>query len=370
MRIFLMLLCFLNLSFALELEKSFEQYQNQLQILSHLDIEDGFITDEHFLATKDEIKAMHSGTLIHSAADFYEFLPQIRKILHEQGLPEEFLYLAIVESGLKMHAASNAKAVGIWQFMPSTARELGLRIDAFVDERRDPFKSSVAAAQYLKGLKDEFGKWYLAILAYNCGNGKLAKAIKQAKSDDLSVLLDPDKKYLPLETRNFIRKILILAFEANNKDFLFSKEASFANYALSTEFSKVEVPSSVSLREFANKAKISYESLKRYNPHFRYDFTPPGNGYYLYIPEAMSASFSQTYEPKKLAKVDTKIPNTQEYRVKAGDTLYSIAKKFKIKIADIRALNKISKSHLSINQKLILPLKESIYAENSKFIRR
>lgn len=370
MRIFLMLMCFLNLSFALELEKSFEQYQNQLQILSHLDIEDGFITNEHFLATKDEIKAMHSGTLIHSAADFYEFIPQIRKILKEEGLPEEFLYLAIVESGLKTHAASNVKAVGVWQFMEPTAKSLGLRVDAYVDERRDPFKSSVAAAQYLKGLKDEFGKWYLAILAYNCGNGKLAKAIKQAKSDDLSVLLDPDKKYLPLETRNFIKKILILAFEANNKDFLFTKESSFANYTFSTEFSKIEVPSSISLKDFAKNAQISYQNLKKYNPHFRYDFTPPGSGYYLYIPTKITANFMQNYKPTQLAKVDTTIPQTQIYKVKAGDTLYSIAKKFKIKIAEIRALNKISKSHLSINQKLILPLKEKAYAQSTKLVRR
>lgn len=361
---------FLQGLFALELGTAPEQHKSQLEVLRNLDIESNFIADINFSLSKDELKALHSKTLIRVSDEYYEFVPMVLRIIKEQDLPDEFLYLAMIESGFKMNARSRVKAVGIWQFMEPTARELGLKIDAYVDERKDPFKSSQAAANYLKGLKQEFGKWYLAILAYNCGSGKLSRAIKQAGSDELSVLLDADKKYLPLETRNFIRKILVLAFEANNKEFLFSQNGAFANYSFVNDFVKIEVPASVSLRELALRSKINYEELKKFNPHFRYDFTPPNSSSYIYIPAQKSASFLQNYEPKALAKVDTRLPHTKIYVVKSGDSLYSIAKKHKITVASIKAYNKLKKNHLSINQKLILPLKENDNAKNTQLVSR
>ena len=181
-----------------------EFYERQMSVLRNLDIDPSFISDLAFVQSQQDLRSKHAPTLIDGIQNFSKVTPMIRKILAQQEVPEEILYLAMVESGLKAHSVSNAKAVGVWQFMQPTARNLGLRIDAYVDERRDPVKSTYAAVHYLKSLKEEFGKWYLALLAYNCGNGKLRQAIKQAGSDDLRVLIDPDKKYLSLETRNFI----------------------------------------------------------------------------------------------------------------------------------------------------------------------
>lgn len=335
-----------------------EYYKNQIEVLRKLDIESNYISDLVFVESKSDIKRVHSKTLSVSSSEFYEFIPAIRKIMKENDLPKEFLYLAIVESGLRTHSTSRTRATGIWQFMERTARSFDLRVDQYVDERRDPFKSTAAAANYLKDLKLEFGKWYLAILAYNCGSGRLRQGIKEAGSDDLAVLLDEEKGYLPRETRSFIKKILTIAFMANNEDFLFDESHALANYALSNEFVKVQVPSSVSLNDLAKIINLSLNELKRYNPHFRYDFTPPDTQYYMYIPLEKRLVFEQNYDPKKLAKVEIKIPKTTIYVVKAGDSLWSIARKHGVSVAQIREYNTIKKNHLSIKQKLVIPLKE------------
>lgn len=347
-----------------------EHYTQQAQILRNLDIEPNYLSDMFFLEFKESSIDMHSKTLVDTMREFYKLTPMIRKILEKEDIPQEFLYLAVVESGLKAHSVSRTKAVGVWQFMKPTAQTLGLRVDPYVDERRDLVKSTYAAIAYLKKLKEQFGKWYLAILAYNCGDGKLRQAIKKAKSDDLKVLLDPEKKYLPLETRIFIRKILTMAFVANNNDFLISEDSSLLNYALFTELKKISVPASVSLKEIAKIARINYSDFKRYNSHFNYDFTPPDKkDYYVYIPLSKSIEFEKEFSKVKLAKVDTTIPHTKIYIVKQGDSLYKIAKKHKISVESIKEYNKIKGNFININQKLVLKIKEK-QNENAKISKK
>ena len=360
------ILLFLVFAFNLVFAYVPEYYEKQAQILRNLDIDPSFMSNLFFVQIKEELESKHSGVLIKSIQEFSKVTPMIRKVLAKENVPEEILYLAMIESGLKTQSVSNAKAVGVWQFMQPTAKNLGLRIDAYVDERLDPVKSTYAAANYLKNLKDEFGKWYLALLAYNCGNGKLRQAINKAGSDDLSVLLDPDKKYLSLETRNSIKKILILAFLAHDKDFLLQKDSSLMNYALSNDFVKVDIPSSVALKDLAQSVNMDLGTLKKYNPQFKHSFTPPGNGYYMYIPLNKVAFFDENFKNAKLEKVDTRIPTTRTYIVKAGDSLYKIAKTYNVSVEDLKEFNKIKKNHLSINQKLIIPIKENKNAKNTK----
>ncbi|MBF7048202.1 transglycosylase SLT domain-containing protein [Campylobacter volucris] len=356
-KIFCLIILFCTHLYALQ--TSPEHYSQQAQILRNLDIEPSYLSDVIFLEFKESSIDMHSKTLVDTMREFYKITPIIRKILEKENIPQEFLYLAIVESGLKTHSVSRTKAVGVWQFMKPTAQTLGLRIDPYVDERKDLIKSTYAAIAYLRQLKEQFGKWYLAILAYNCGDGKLRQAIKMAKSDDLKVLLDPDKKFLPLETRVFIRKILTMAFLANNNDFLISQDSALLNYALSSEVEKILVPASVSLKELAKLAKMPYKEFKRYNSHFNFDFTPPDKkDYYIYVPLGKSSAFKQDLKEVKLAKVDTTIPYTKIYVVKKGDSLYTIARKHNISVETIKEYNKIKGNLININQKLVLKIKE------------
>ena len=150
------LLCFLIcFNFLFAQINTPEFYERQMNVLRNLDINPSFISDLIFVQTQQDIKSKHAQTLIDSMQNFSKVTPMIRKILAQQEVPDEILYLAMVESGLKTHSVSNAKAVGVWQFMQPTARNLGLRIDAYVDERRDPVKSTYAATNYLKELKEE-----------------------------------------------------------------------------------------------------------------------------------------------------------------------------------------------------------------------
>ena len=152
---------------------------------------------------------------------------------------------------------------------------------------------------------------------------------------------------------------------ASDREFLLQKDPSLMNYALSNDFVKVDIPSSVALRDIAKGAGLNLATLKKYNPQFRHSFTPPGKGYYMYIPLNKVAFFEKNFKNVKLEKVDTTIPMTKTYIVKSGDSLYKIAKMHGINAEDIRELNKIRKNHLSINQKLIIPIKEKKNAKNS-----
>ena len=149
----------------------------------------------------------------------YMYIPMVKEQIKKSGVPESFFYLAMIESGFSNHTVSNAKATGMWQFMEQTAKLHGLKVGQYVDERKDPVESTIAATTYLRTLKGQFGKWYLAAMAYNCGDGALRKAIQKAGTDDLVTLLDSEKKYLPAETRNFILKILRAAYIAKDADF-------------------------------------------------------------------------------------------------------------------------------------------------------
>ena len=130
----------------------------------------------------------------------------IYAVLKEQGIPTELYYQAMIESGFATHATSTASAVGIWQFIPGTGRRYGLRIDQYVDERRDPMRATIAAAMYLKDLHNVFQNWYLAMAAYNAGEGRILGAIMRSGTRDFWEMVK--KRSLPSETMNYIPKFL------------------------------------------------------------------------------------------------------------------------------------------------------------------
>lgn len=295
----------------------------------------------------------------------YEFIPILKQMLADEKVPQEFLYLAMAESEFKTRAYSVKKASGIWQIMPNTGRSLGLRIDDFIDERRDPIKSTKAAIKYLKFLHNATGKWYLAAMAYNCGIGRLQKAIKEAGSDDINILLDEDKRYIPAETRNYIRMILSMDIAFNDINSLKDiKKEYFLNRGAALSLTSVSVGAGTSLDSIAKGANITTEELKNYNRHFKYGFTPLTKGNYdVYIPYNKLLTFKQNFKPKKI-NLENYIVT---YRVKKGDSLYGISRKYNTSVASIKSMNNLKKNTISINQKLLIPLSSSYkVANNSK----
>ncbi|WP_458701223.1 LysM peptidoglycan-binding domain-containing protein [Sulfurospirillum sp. 1307] len=327
-------------------------YQEQAKVLKSLDISPTFMTDLVFMKMKDDADRYRTKHFLKVLENGNRFIPVLQNMLHEAGIPEAFLYLAMAESNFVASAYSRARAVGIWQFMPYTARKFGLKIDLYVDERRDPIKSTQAAIKYLKYLHKRFGKWYLAAIAYNCGEGRVDRAIKRAKSDDLRVLLNARKKYIPRESRLYIRKIMMMQYISNSTDFIVGHDASYLmNRGTSHTFTKVYVKSGATLSAIADSIGMSYKELKSYNPHLRYGFTPPtSKKYHIYIPYGKESIFKANYDPKKDSG------RFYVHRIKRGDSLYSIGKRYGVSYKLIKDFNKLHSNILRVNKTLIIPV--------------
>lgn len=337
-------------------------HNKEIAILESFDIEASFLYDPLMNEMKNSNTAIYKDERFFQAMDdAYLFIPAIKSILAKHGVPPEFLFLAMAESQFSTKAYSVKKASGLWQFIPDTARLYGLRIDKYVDERRDFIKSTEAAAKYLCHLHDKFGKWYLAAIAYNCGSGRLSKAIKDANSDDLNVLLDATQKYIPRESRLYIRKIVALAIMGNDEQFLLKSEYEhLLNRANAYSISTVRVPRGESLNRVSKLIGISLEELQKLNRHLNYDFAPPYlQGYDIYIPYIKLSEFKQKYREEKIKNI------YKVHIVQRGDSIYNIGKKYNVSNKMIMDFNSLKSSRLSLNQKLIIPIYDRVSVEKT-----
>ncbi|MBE3021515.1 transglycosylase SLT domain-containing protein [Campylobacter sp. RM13119] len=347
LKIFMIFACAISL-FANTSDRDF--YEAQVKILKELDINPSFIKTSYYTNMKKSIKNSHIKTFTDALKNGYVYIPMIKEHIQNSKVPDSFFYLAMIESGFSNHTVSKAKAAGMWQFMPKTAKMHGLNINEYVDERRDPFASTKAATTYLSTLKKQFGKWYLAAMAYNCGDGCLSKAIKAAGTDDLATLIDPQKKYLPPETRQFVIKILRAAYIARETNFLLSKDSSLLNPKGGLKLVQVTVPGGTNLMHVGDGIGLSLKKMKTNNPHLKYVFTEPNlKNTYVYIPENKKEIFSQNFKPLTGKK------DFFAYTVKRGDTLLAIAKKTGVSHKAIKDFNELKTNAISQNQKLIIP---------------
>ncbi len=326
-------------------------YNKELALLDSFDIEPSFLYDPVMNKMKRRTLAQDKH-FFRAMSDAYLFIPAIKNTLSEYDVPQEFLYLAMAESNFHTKAYSKKRAAGLWQFMPRTAKRYNLKIDEYVDERRDLIKSTEAAAKYLSALHKRFGKWYLAAIAYNCGGGRLSRAIKKAGTDDLAVLLDPKKRYIPHESRNYIRKIVALALIGSDEQYLLHNEYEYLlNRANAYSISTVKLSSGESLARISKLIHIPLKDLKKLNRHLKYDFVPPySRGYSVYIPYIKLAEFKQKY---------TKEPAKNIYKVHIvmrGDNLSYIGKKYGVSYRVIKDFNHLKTNRLKPKQRLIIPI--------------
>lgn len=204
----------------------------------------------------------------------------IHAILQRFNLPTHFYYLALIESHFKVDAKSSASAMGIWQFMSATAKSHGLRINKYIDERRDPWRSTVAAAIYLRDLNKLFDSWFLAMSAYNAGQGRIMNAILRSGTRDYWQL--SKIKFIPKETRDYVPRFLAALIVAENP----KRYGLNLNFEDGPQVLSVKVPSPVPLRKIAKNLGLSLKEFKTYNPHFLKNMTPPRvDSYRVWIPE-------------------------------------------------------------------------------------
>tara|TARA_Y100000588_G_C14270022_1_gene931907 strand:- start:3142 stop:4782 length:1641 start_codon:yes stop_codon:yes gene_type:complete len=260
----------------------------------------------------------------------------ILPILEEEGVPTELFYLAMIESGLNPKAYSYAHASGVWQFIASTGKMYGLKKNWWVDERRDFEKATRAATHYLKDLYIEFGDWYLAFAAYNCGSARVKKEMRRHNTDDYWKL-----KRLPPQTRNYVPNIMAAIFIANNPQkygFYISSEESF-------EWEMVDIDKTVSLEVLAQCAKLDIGVLQAYNPELKQATLPPlkeGQVYPFRLPTKADVNFDSL-----LSEVEVKIIEEVvfiDHKVKYGENLWLIAKKYNVRIHDIVSINKLART--------------------------
>ena len=274
----------------------------------------------------------------------------ILPILEEEGVPPEIFYLAMIESGLNPKAYSYAHASGIWQFIKSTGKVYGLKQDWWVDERRDLTKATHAASNYLKDLHKEFDDWYLAFAAYNCGSGRVRKAIKRHGSRNYW-----DLHTLPSQTRSYVPNIMAAIIISNNP----KKYGFEINSVDDFEWIIKDIDKSVKLKTIADCADIDIKELQKINPEIKQASIPPlkdNEIYSLRMPITTSKDFDSLF-----ALVDAPILDEVvfiNHKVKEGESLWIIAKKYNARISDIVSINKLSdKSYIRPKQVLKIPTK-------------
>lgn len=282
------------------------------------------------------------------------YLPMIRGIFKEEGLPQDLAYMALIESSFKPNAYSRAQAMGMWQFILGTGRRYNLKVDWWVDERRDPEKATRAAANYLRDLHEMFGDWYLAMAAYNAGERKIEYGVEHTGRNDFWSLAET--RYLRIETKNYVPAILAgMLIAKNQEQYGFSVEPDGE-----LQFETVEVPTTTDLRLAAECADSTLSDLQALNPELRRLTTPKGTmNYRLRIPSGHMETFAENFS---LVPPDKRV--TWRLRsVEAGDTLTKLAGLYGTNVASILEANSLDRPELAAGTKLLIPMGPKLLAQ-------
>lgn len=278
----------------------------------------------------------------------------IKNLLRKQKVPTYMYYLAMIESGFVNQAKSHANAVGIWQFMAPTARRYGLKVNAYVDEREDVIRATLAAGEYLKDLYNVFQSWPLAMAAYNAGEMRIVSSIMSQKSRDFWHLARIKK--LPKETSHYIPKFIAAALIGNHPE---KYDITVEKGSVMESVKAVSFPAPLSLDVISQTIQVPTSVLKKLNPHLKRNHTPPGTHYRLWIPEETEIN-EQKIAALKPHRLNIKDPEDISllaqtsiiYKVKSGDTLVAIGKKYGMRPEQIKQLNHLRSNKLAIGQKL------------------
>ena len=298
-------------------------------------------------------------------AEYY--FPLFDDMLCRYGLPYELCYLAVIESALNPMAHSHMGAAGLWQFMPATGKLYGLEINSLVDERHDPLKSTEAACRFLKSLYATFGDWNLAIAAYNCGPGNVNKAIhRSGKRDFWSIY-----PYLPRETRSYLPLFIAAAYAMNYAE-AHGVCPTDLNYAIPTD--TLITHERLHLQQVSDVLDIPLEELRRLNPQYTRDILPGGTkAYTLCLPTDQTLHFIDRQDTILAHRADELINNRRAeiemlhkqglnggysvngvtyYKIKNGDTLGGIAKKFHVSVKQLKAWNGLKTDNIRAGKTL------------------
>lgn len=278
---------------------------------------------------------------------YLQYKDLILPILKAREIPEEIIVLAMIESGLNPKAYSRANASGMWQFVYSTGKSYGLDRNWYIDERRDPVKATHAACNFLLDLNESFDNWYLTLAAYNAGGGRVRRATRIHQTFDFWQLHS-----LPRETRNYIPYFLAAAIiVASPEEFGFEvpKVKPF-------RYEEVQLEKSADLAVLAHTAGIKVKTIREYNPELRQSASPADGPYLLKLPYGTKAKFVTNWSD--LSDNERFAPQFVSHRVKYGESLWTISRKYNVSVHDIASVNKIKNRHkIRVGSRLKIPAK-------------
>lgn len=284
------------------------------------------------------------------------YIPLIKEILREEGIPEDIAFLPLIESGFNLNAKSPAKATGLWQFMATTGALYGLKMNNWVDERKDPVKSTKAAARHLKDLYETFGSWPLALASYNAGSGKIKRALNRTGSSTFWEI--GQGRVLKKETMDYIPKFMAAMIIARNPEafgFTLSEGPAF-------KYDLLHVPGGMDIHMVAKNSNVDYDLLRSLNPELKSHITSFDEPYYiLRLSEGTGEIFIENFE--------NLLPSERivyrEYKVKIGDSVYKIAKRHDTTVSAIREANKLNNRLKIVAGKTILVPIRLPYSEDA-----
>ncbi len=274
------------------------------------------------------------------------YIDFIDRELVENSMPPELLYLPVTESAYKSHAVSVSRAAGLWQFMTNSIAPFDIRVNEWVDERRDFWKATEGAVSKLRYNYSVLGDWLLAIAAYNCGLGRMQRTIAASGIRDFWEL--SEKGLLPRETAHYIPRFLAIS-----RIMMYSgRERVSDSWENPVRWERILLKDSVSVSKLAEKASIPFDIIKKANPELNYDITPPGRySYYLKVPEGKGDDIASA-----LSDDTNSLMRFYFYTVKKGDTLYDLSRHYGVSVSMIRSYNSsLDPSRLMINQKILIP---------------
>ncbi|MCI0411650.1 LysM peptidoglycan-binding domain-containing protein [bacterium] len=278
------------------------------------------------------------------------YLPMMKRIFREQGLPEDLVYTALIESSFKSNAYSRARAKGFWQFISGTAKRYDLRMDWWVDQRSDFERSTYAATEYLRDLHGMFGDWYLALAGYNAGENKVAYGLRQSGAQNFWQLART--RYIRQETKNYVPAILAAMIIAKDPE----KYGFYEQLELPLEFDTVPVDYTVDLRLVAECSGVSLEEIYMLNPELTRLTTPSNMNYVLRVPKDKK----DTYLTEIAAIPTEKRVTWRKHEVRPGETIGSIAAIYRTSESSIASVNSFSAGYdITAGQKLVIPIGRS-----------
>ena len=293
------------------------------------------------------------------------YRPMIVRELKKAGLPEELSWLPLIESGYKVRALSKARALGLWQFIPSTGYKFGMKRDVYIDERLDPVKSTFAAISYLTELHGIFGDWATVLAAYNCGEGRVLRTIRKQNVNYLDNFWDLYGR-LPRETARYVPRFLAVLHIIGNPE---KYKIDLNDVDAPLEYETVMVSKQVYLKDIAKKIDIPAKKLKYLNPELRYKILPTGE-YPLKVPLGKSQQLLVNIDKIAISKTTPEAKSFFYHRVRRGESLSVIARKYKTTMRKIASVNNIRRYRSIAAGKLLkIPQGQKVFNLSKKSIK-